>query len=53
MDKPKKQKGPMKNPRNREAPVLDREPRPDEKNHAFRGSKRVRVRGRTNGNPAN
>lgn len=53
MDEPKKPEDPKKNPRNHKAPIRDREPRSDEKNHAFRGSKRVRVRGRTNGNPAN
>jgi hypothetical protein len=53
MDEPKKQEEPMKNPRNRKAPVRDRAPRPDEKNQTFRGGKRARVRGRTDGTSAN
>jgi hypothetical protein len=53
MDDPKKPEEPTKNPRNRKAPVNDRGPRPDEKSQTFRGGKRVRVRGRTNGTSAN
>jgi hypothetical protein len=52
MDDPKKPEEPKKNPRDRKASARDREPRPDEKSQTFRGGKRARVRGRTNGTAA-
>jgi hypothetical protein len=52
MDEPKKLEYPMRNPRNRKAPIRDRGPRPEGKTQTFRGGKRARVRGRTNGTAA-
>jgi len=52
MDHPKKPVDPLKNPRNRKAPVHEQGPRRDEKKQTFRGEKRSRIRGRTEGRDA-
>lgn len=49
MDHPKKSIDPLKNPRGRKALVHEQGPRRDEKKQTFRGEKRSRIRGRTEG----